>query len=557
MEKVSKFLKIILPYYKSIILLLFLNIFSLLLSLVNPYLGKLAIDDAILKKDFKRFLYILILGGFLFCVGRLIDFLNNYIREIFKQKIKYKLNCKVFLHLHSLPFWIIKQKTSTQYLYMFENDTEYLANTIVSFFELIYIFFIFLSIVLILIFFDIKIILFLLVISLIFYLVFSYWNNKLRKITENLIILAENIVGILEELLFNILLVKVFLKEKDSFRKYKKNLEKFMSIYKKQIFVLLSSSFLNEINTKIILGLFFLYGGYQVIKGNFSLGSFGAITAYLYKLFEAATEFFSWRQQNSLGIVSYRRLNQLLEEPQVKEDLKDFEIEGKSICFEKINFGYQNVLVFKDLNFFVKAKYIALAGPSGCGKTTLLHLLLKLYKPISGKIFIDGIDLEEISSSCLLKQVGIALQEPILWNATINENIRYAKEDATEKELKKVIYICGLSGLDANYNIGESAFKLSAGQRQKVAIARALIKNPKILILDEATSCLDLESQHFIISNIKKYYPQIGIIFVSHRTSLLKEAEVICYFQGPNKIIVDNFKNLFNYSEFRRFLNIC
>ncbi|MCM8819286.1 MAG: ATP-binding cassette domain-containing protein, partial [Candidatus Omnitrophica bacterium] len=211
-----------------------------------------------------------------------------------------------------------------------------------------------------------------------------------------------------------------------------------------------------------------------------------------------------------------------------------------------------------DLSFSVGAKYIALAVPAGCGKTTLLYLLLKLYKPNSGKIFIDGINLEEISSSCLLKQVGVATQEPILWNATIEENIRYVKEDITEEELQKVLYIGGLSDFkDSNKIIGESAFRLSGGQKQKVAIARALIKNPKILILDEATSCLDLESQHFIISNIKKYYPQISIIFVSHRTSLLKEAQVICYFQAPNKIIVDSFKNLFKFKEFKKFLNIC
>jgi ABC-type bacteriocin/lantibiotic exporter with double-glycine peptidase domain len=187
---------------------------------------------------------------------------------------------------------------------------------------------------------------------------------------------------------------------------------------------------------------------------------------------------------------------------------------------------------------------VALAGPSGCGKTTVLNLILDLYKPWQGEIHIVDGYLGEMDRLFFKEQVGVSLQEPFLWNDSIENNIRYAKPQATKQEIIKAANIAGVSDFiddtPQGYDtvVGENACRLSDGQKQKIAIARAIIRKPKILILDEAMSSMDSASEEKIINGIKELLPGSLIIIVSHRLSSVAACDLVYFLKGPDKMVI-------------------
>ena len=174
---------------------------------------------------------------------------------------------------------------------------------------------------------------------------------------------------------------------------------------------------------------------------------------------------------------------------------------------------------------------MAFVGLSGCGKTTILSLILRLYQWPKGAIYIDGIDSRGIKLDSLKSRIGVALQEPFLWNDTIANNILYGAESAADRDVKKAAELAGahdfITEFPAGYNsvICEMACKISEGQKQRIALARALIKKPKILILDEAMSSVDSETEEVVTSNIRREFADSTVITVSHRASTVEKMD--------------------------------
>ncbi|MEA3560783.1 MAG: ATP-binding cassette domain-containing protein, partial [Candidatus Omnitrophota bacterium] len=184
-----------------------------------------------------------------------------------------------------------------------------------------------------------------------------------------------------------------------------------------------------------------------------------------------------------------------------------------------------------------------------------LNLILKLYEPSSGDIFIDGHNIREIKSGFLKAQIGAALQEPFLLNDTVENNIRYGRKNIEREEIDKISGICRINefirGLPKGYQtiVGENACKISEGQKQKIAIARALAKNPKILILDEAFSSMDSESEEKIIRNIRENFKNITLIAVSHRLSTVLRADLVYFLNGSCRLRIGKGSRLLKEDE--------
>jgi ABC-type multidrug transport system fused ATPase/permease subunit len=184
------------------------------------------------------------------------------------------------------------------------------------------------------------------------------------------------------------------------------------------------------------------------------------------------------------------------------------------------------------------ASKIALVGPSGCGKTTLLFLMLRLYDAEKGVILVEGTDIRKIKMKSLKEEIGIALQVPFLWNDTVANNISYGAEGGVKGGIVWAAKIAEahnfILGLPKQYDsvVGENACKVSEGQKQRIALARAIIKKPKILILDEALSSVDSETEEKIIDNIKREFVDTTLIMVSHRLSSARKMDSIWFFQG-------------------------
>ena len=212
---------------------------------------------------------------------------------------------------------------------------------------------------------------------------------------------------------------------------------------------------------------------------------------------------------------------------------------SKEISFNKVSFAYENELVIDKLNLTIpKGSSVALVGPSGGGKSTIANLVPRFYDVNEGSISIDGTDIRQITKNDLRSLMGIVTQDSILFNDTVANNLRIAKPDATEKELKNAAEIANaLSFIEAlpkglDTAIGDQGNKLSGGQKQRLSIARAVLKNPEILILDEATSALDTESERLVQEALIKMMKSRTSLVIAHRLSTIQNADLIVVLQN-------------------------
>ena len=283
--------------------------------------------------------------------------------------------------------------------------------------------------------------------------------------------------------------------------------------------------------------LVFFWGGREVIAGKLSFGVFGLFLGSLLSLIRPFKKLSQVNALNQQAMAASERIHEVLEtEPSVKEPLVPKEITGfkQSIRFNDVWFSYADAQVLKGVNLEVGyGQMLAIVGPSGTGKSTLVDLIPRFYDPQKGGVFIDGIDVRDFSLKSLRNQVGIVNQETILFNDTIRANIAYGKPDASDKEVeeaaKKAHAHDFISKCPQGYDtiIGDRGVKISGGERQRIAIARALLKNAPILILDEATSQLDSTSERIVQEALDSLVCGRTVFVIAHRLSTVRNANRI------------------------------
>ena len=300
--------------------------------------------------------------------------------------------------------------------------------------------------------------------------------------------------------------------------------------------------------------------------GRMTLGSLSAIAIYLSQLSALQGSLAYFFQQIAMGSVSFDRLQKVLDaeiESVNEEQLPKAVFTKSQIQFKDVSFSYKDgTAVLKNLNFSVPGgSAIALVGPSGCGKTTIANLLLRLYKTTGGEITIDGCNINVLEPQTFYEQMGVVLQEPYLWNDTVENNIKYGKLEAISQEIAdaaRIACIDNFINLLPQKNltvIGENACKISEGQKQRLAIARAVIKKPKILVLDEALSSVDAQIEAKIIHNIREALSQTTIIIVSHRLSTIKSVDLVYFLEDRDKVDIAFHGELLNRNtKYREYL---
>jgi ATP-binding cassette subfamily B protein len=218
-------------------------------------------------------------------------------------------------------------------------------------------------------------------------------------------------------------------------------------------------------------------------------------------------------------------------------------IQGE-IRFKQVAFGYQpEKPILKGVDLVIPAaSWVAIVGPSGCGKTTLVNLILRLYEPWQGEIFLDDTQLRMIKLKSLRERVGIATQQPLLFDVSIRENITYGLKDIPQADIEEATQISGIADfirqLPQGYAtlIGEDACRLSQGLKQRLAIARAVLRNPGLLILDEATSSVDSATEEKIFQALRNKRQGLSTIVISHRLFSVKDAQRVYFFRADNRI---------------------
>lgn len=310
------------------------------------------------------------------------------------------------------------------------------------------------------------------------------------------------------------------------------------------------------IGMDILRVIMYVAGGLFVYYGKINIADFTAFVLYITLFMSPIERLVGFIEQYQNGMTGFKRFTEIIDCEPEKDSLTAKPISNVvgNIDFINVGFSYsENKKVLNNLSFSIKAgKTLALVGPSGGGKTTICHLIPRFYNLNSGNIYIDGIDINDITLESLRRNIGIVSQDVFLFDSTIYENIAYGSPDATSEEIEKAAKLANIheyiSTLPDGYStlVGERGVKLSGGQKQRIAIARVFLKNPPILILDEATSALDNVTEFLIQESLAKLSQGRTTIIVAHRLTTVKNADEILVItdegiseRGTHKELVD------------------
>jgi subfamily B ATP-binding cassette protein MsbA len=286
------------------------------------------------------------------------------------------------------------------------------------------------------------------------------------------------------------------------------------------------------------LAVFLWYGGNAVLNGSLTIGTLTTIVIYIGVLVQPFISLSNLYGQFQIALGAAERIFDLLDTPITLVDEPEAQplppVQG-DIRFEQVEFSYDGkTQVLHNVSFEAEQDQVtALVGPSGAGKTTISNLIPRFFDVQGGRITVDGCDIRDVQVKSLREQIGSVPQEPVLFGTTIRENIAYGKLDATQEEIEAVARAANayefIEKLPQGYDtlVGERGVKLSGGQRQRVAIARALLRNPRILILDEATSSLDNESESLVQEALEHLMKNRTTVVIAHRLSTIQNADKI------------------------------
>lgn len=368
------------------------------------------------------------------------------------------------------------------------------------------------------------------------FFVINKFGKKMKKISQQT---QEQISGLiirLTESISGIKMIKGFRREKLHEDKFNEENKKNYRVALKGARTIEYSSLIHEIITGIGSTSILFYGFYLVFHDKMTMGDLLSFFAAIGMMYTPIRRLGNANNNLQQARAASERIFYLLDEQPEVDGTKNLTEIKNEIVFDNVRFIYPGTRkkVLDDINFRVKkGELVAIVGKSGAGKTTMVDMLPRFYKPVSGSIFIDDIDVNDVTLESLRKNIGIVSQDIILFNETVMDNIALGKLDATEEEIKeaaKAAYAHDfikemLHGYDTI--IGERGIRLSGGQKQRISIARALLKNPPILILDEATSSLDTASEIIVQKALDNLMTNRTTFVIAHRLSTVRKADKI------------------------------
>ena len=367
--------------------------------------------------------------------------------------------------------------------------------------------------------------------------------------------------GLIEEMYSGHLVVKAYNYEDKSikdFDKINKNLEE--SAHKSQFYSAIMMPVTGFIGNLIYVAVCLL-GGYEAINGRITVGDIQALIQYVRNLNQPVSQASQLLSNIQSMAAAAERIFEILdekeEEPdcinpvQIYDENGNLTIKG-NVSFENVRFGYDpDNIVIKDFSMYVRpGQNVAIVGPTGAGKTTLVKLLMRFYELNGGTIYVDGHDIKDYTRSDLRSLFGMVLQDTWLYSGSIKDNIKYGKLDATDEEVYEACKMAHvhhfIKTLDNGYDtqISDETSGISQGQKQLLTIARAFLKDPKILILDEATSSVDTRTEELIQQAMEKLMENRTSFVIAHRLSTIKNADIIIVLDKGDVVEVGNHKQL-------------
>lgn len=384
----------------------------------------------------------------------------------------------------------------------------------------------------------------------------AMFGKKIRRISRDVQdALAETGI-VAEETISGIRTVRAFAKESFEVERYTKALQRSFQLARKRISsIAVITAVAGLLGYSAIVGVLW-YGGRLVIAGQMSVGDLSSFILYAMTVAISVGALGSlWTDFMSATGAAKRVFELLDQKPTIglRAGLSLPQVEGR-LDFHLVNFSYPtrpDIAVLKKLQLSIApGEVVALVGPSGSGKSTVAALITRFYDPISGHISLDGHDLRELDGNWLRQQIGVVSQDPVLLSASIAENIRYGKINASEQDLHRAAKAANAHEFIESFPdgyatiVGERGIQLSGGQRQRVAIARAMLKDPRVLILDEATSALDAESEHLVQEALERLMQGRTTVVIAHRLSTVRNANRVLVIQNGEIVESGTHENL-------------
>lgn len=518
------------------------------LLLMGPYLIKVAIDDAIIPEDFSVLLWVAAIWIASLVVASFVSgFRQRYVGRL-GQLLMYELRIKVFAHLQRLSLDFFTEEKAGRLMSRMTSDIEALShllqnglvNLVAQTLSLIFIIGILLS-------FNVELTLILLLIAAPIMLAMTAWFRSVSaKGYENVRNRIADVLSDLQESLSGMRLVISFNRMKHNVINHRNRVGDYRNAnnYTARASAIYSSAttFVDSATTIIILA-----AGYFILlevnpsldpEGAFTVGALIAFANMVSRFFKPVNQLVGLYNEFQSGNAAVIKLRDLLDTPpSVEEKIDPIEIKDMQgdIQLRNVTFGYDEMNpVLKDVSLHIEAGHsISFVGPTGAGKSTLAKLIARFYDPDEGEILIDDQNLREVSIESLHSQLGVVPQEPFLFHGSIKENIRFSHQDATDEEILAACQAVGIEdminrlpqGLDTPCH--ERGASLSSGERQLLALARAFLSRPRVLILDEATSNVDQQSESKIEHALDNLLEGRTAIIIAHRLATARRADII------------------------------
>ena len=579
MSSIKRYMKFVKPYKWQIIITILIGIVKFSIPLLTPALLGYVIDDVIganaLTRDeqLRKLFMLMALMLFIFVVVRPpVEYYRQYYAQWTASKILFDIRDKMFGHIQKLSFKYYSNAKGGEIISRVINDVEETKNFVITGLMNVWLDLVTILIAVgIMLALDVKLTIVSLLLLPLYAFSIKYFFGKLRGLTRERSQALAEVQGYLHERVQGMSVIKSFAIEDYEQKQFNKENSNFLkkalthTSWNAKSFAAVNT--ITDVAPLIVI----LYAGYQVISGELTLGTMVAFYGYIDLLYAPLRRLMNSSTTLTQSLASMDRVFEFLDVPYDIEDRPNAyeckDVQG-TIKFENVSFSYgeDENLALKNINLEVKrGETVALVGMSGGGKSSLVSLIPRFYDVTEGRILLDGNDIRDLKVRSLRDNIGMVMQDSVLFSESVRANILLGKPEATDKEVYEAAEAANahdfILNLPSGYEtkVGERGVKLSGGQKQRVSIARVFLKNPPILVLDEATSALDLESEHLIQEALEKLSKDRTTFIIAHRLSTITHADKIVLIEhgeiteiGTHQELMDKrgaYYNLFNIQQ--------